>query len=208
MGMILEHQGNEAKALRFYHASLRYALFHKNVNNDNGREKTSSSPMGRNGSSIEEVDDGAVGSGDAGRKRTTSGPCCAGMPPAVDALAWLGDVEASDIAGPLDLMEVRIVKSSTAGRTRRGMTAAACGNDDDCIAEDGEMELLLERKFDQWTLSSKGEADVKATDGDDGSTKFFYDEIFPSNPPAMVDGGHFERKSRGTYGKSPTSISP
>ena len=37
----------------------------------------------------------------------------------------------------------------------------ACVNDDDCVAEDGEMKLLLERRFDQWTQSSKEGADEK-----------------------------------------------
>ncbi len=87
-----------------------------------------------------------------------------------------------------------MAKSSTAGQTRPGMTAA-CVNEDDCVAEDGRMKLFQERRFDQWTLSSKEGADEKVAYGDDGSTKFFYDVMFFSNPSAMADGKHFERQN-------------
>jgi tetratricopeptide (TPR) repeat protein len=208
MGMILEHQGNEVKALRFYHASLRYALNYKDPKTDECQDETSSSSpssLVRNGSSTEEVDDGVFRSRDAGWKRTTSDSCSAGIP-TVDALTRLGDIEDGDIAEPFALMEVRMAKSSTAGQTPGGITVA-CGNDDDCVAEDGEMELYLERTFDQWTLSSKEGADEKVAYGDDGSTKFFYDVMFLPNPPAMADGKHFERQNpRGEWDESDVDV--
>ncbi|KAL3822108.1 hypothetical protein ACHAXA_011886, partial [Cyclostephanos tholiformis] len=208
MGMISEHQGNVEKALRFYHASLRYALKYNSAKDDEGRREISSSSLcssSKNGSCTQKDDDGAFGRRGARQKRTTSGPGSA-RDPTVDTLLWLDDVKDGDVAEPFSSMEVRMAKSSTAGQSSGGLTVAN-GDDDDRVAEDGEMELFLERKFDQWTLSSKEGDDGRLADVCDGSTKFFYDDVFLRTPPETADEKKIERENpRGDWKESDFDI--
>jgi tetratricopeptide (TPR) repeat protein len=201
MGMVLEHQGNEEKALRFYHASLRYALHYQHSKNNEGQcEKSSSLSLSINGDGTadEKNDDGVGHVGGSRRKRSVSGGAGA---PAEDDRNWLDDIEngVNNIDGPFSLMEVRVARSTRAGRSS-GTAMAARDGEDRVAEEDGEMELFLERRFDQWTLSSGGGAttDARVADnGDGGSTRFYYDELFPPPPPPPpppVGGG--ERPER------------
>ncbi|KAL3802560.1 hypothetical protein ACHAW5_010953 [Stephanodiscus triporus] len=184
MGMILEHQGNEEKALRFYHASLGYALKLKNAKNEGERrQKSSSSSSGRNGSSTDDDDDVVGGGGGAPRKQSNS-IGRTGALPSDNNRKWLDDIENGDIDEPFSLMEVRMAKSTKVGQSGN---ETAARDDTDHVAEDGEMELFLERRFDQWTLSKEG-ADEKMADGDE-STKFFYDNLFLPPPPPATAGG-------------------
>ena len=210
MGMVLEHQGNDEKALRFYHASLRYALQYKNSKNNQGRyEKSPSSSSVVNGvSTTDEKNDDGVGYGGGGsrQKRSASGGSGgAGAPAEVDR-NWLDDIEngANNIDGPFSLMEVRMARSTRAGQSSVMATAARYG-EDHVGEEDGEMELFLERRFDQWTLSSsEGAADARTADnnGVGRSTGFYYDELFLSPPPPPAGGGKRpeRRKSKGGGG--------
>lgn len=90
MGMILEHKGNEDKALKFYHASLRYAVKFKNSNNEQKASKNSSD----NGS-------------DTGSARESENNS--------DEKDWL-DTD-NTIDEPFSLTEVRMAKSTTMGKS-------------------------------------------------------------------------------------------
>ena len=200
MGMVLEHQKNDEKALRFYHASLRYALQYKNSKNNEGQyeKSTSSSSVAHGNSTTDEKSDDGVGYGGgwSRRKRSSSGGSSGGGgAPAEGDRNWLDDIEngVNNIDGPFSLMEVRMAKSTRAGQSSAVATVARVG-EDHAAEEDGEMELFLERRFDQWTLSSReGAADARmADDCDGGSTGFYYDELFlqpPPPPPPPVGGG-------------------
>jgi len=210
MGMVLEHQGDDEKALRFYHASLRYALQCKNSKNNNDGQYYEKSPSSSssvvNGDSTitdEKSDDGVVGyygGGVSRRTRSSSGGSSGGAgAPAENDRNWLDDIEngVNNIDGPFSLMEVRMSKSTRAGQSS-------------VMEEDGEMELFLEKRFDQWTLSSReGVADARMADnGDVGSTGFYYDDLFLPPPPPPVGGGKRpeRRKPKGGGGGDESDI--
>lgn len=143
MGMILEHKGNEDKALTFYHASLRYAVKFKNAN----EQKKGSNGGGDGGSE--------TGSAQAPSETgSTTGSTAKATEDNTDDKDWL-DME--NVDEPFSLKEVRI-----------GKAGKATVSED--AAENGEMELFLEKRFDRCALSQ----DTAKID----STKFYYDELF------------------------------
>jgi len=89
MGMILEHKGNEDKALKFYHASLRYAVKFKNAN----AQKASKNNSGDGGSDVSSA------------RETESNS---------EEKDWLEVDNAID--EPFSLKEVRMAKSTTIGK--------------------------------------------------------------------------------------------
>lgn len=157
MGMILEHRGSEEKALKFYHASLRYAV------------KFKSACESKSGSG-DEADVGMTP-----RKKTD----------------WLDGIDAA-VDEPFSLKGVRMARSTAIGRGGGGGgggEAATPGAPSDEAAENGEMELFLEKRFDRWALLEGGAAAKEGEEADSGASKFYYDELF------MPSGGNVRRSS-------------
>ncbi|KAL9184227.1 hypothetical protein ACHAXT_002313 [Thalassiosira profunda] len=126
MGMILEHKGNEEKALKFYHASLRYAVKNKEATERIAAKKAESGKG--EGSDMES---------DAESSRA----------PSPDASAFGRDWLESNVDEPFSLQEVRMAKTTALGKNQK-----ARSND---AGENGEMELFIEQRFDRWALSTE-----------------------------------------------------
>jgi hypothetical protein len=202
MGMVLEHQGDDEKALRFYHASLRYALQYKNSKNNNEgqcyeKSPSSSSSVVNGDSTItdEKIDNGVVGcyggGGGSRRKRSSSGGSSGGAgAPAEYDRNWLDDIEngVNNIDGPFSLMEVRMSKS--------------------VMEEDGEMELFLEKRFDQgrgWWMRGWP---IMATSDRPGFTTTIFSYRRRLLRSAAGNGPNVGSPREEVVGTSPTSISP
>ena len=169
MGMILEHMGDEEKALRFYHASLKYALKYKK-----GRE--SNSTMNEKTADIGEDEECSAfdDTSDRPNERHSSQESTNDQ-----SDSFLANIH-SHVDEPFSLDEVRMVKCTsidknlaTAGASS---TKAAKGEHPSVTeCESGEMELFLEKRFDRWALQE--------TASKTESTKFYYDELFIRESP-------------------------
>ena len=169
MGMILEWNGSEEKALRFYHASLRYAVkFKKGLERRRGveNEGVGGTVDGFGDDDSEEPSEMTSDRESIGDKESSSD-------------AWL-DMD-NYLDAPFSLEEVRMVKSTKIGKngtlskessTDSGVALASGGE------ESGEMELFLEKRFDHWAFSQ----DLSKCD----STNFYYDELYVSPSPTST----------------------
>lgn len=97
MGMILEHKGNEDKALKFYHASLRYAVKFKSAT-----EQKSSKIKSRDG----DLDAGSAKESEHNHSQEKD---------------WL-ETEGNAMDEPFSLKEVRMAKSTTIGKSGNNLT--------------------------------------------------------------------------------------
>ena len=156
MGMILEHKGNEDKALKFYHASLRYAVKFKSANDDQQHKSKGS-------------DDNNDHAGEGPKKGKKS----KGNTQEND---WLDNMDSTMFDEPFSLKEVCMAKSTIIDKTERKASSSYPDDEEDDVAENGEMELFIEKRFDRWALSETGKSNG-SSNGDD-SSKFYYDELF------------------------------
>ena len=180
MGMILEHKGNEDKALKFYHASLRYAVKFKTVTNEQQQQHKSLLCKSSNNSGI--GDGGGSDTGSAQAPSDYSDGSKGGIaktPATKDEKDWLDNMDNNFIDEPFSLKEVRIAKTTTMDKAGGGVSKVATSQHwdhaENDVAENGEMELFLEKRFDRWALSDSNDI-AKGNSGD--STKFYYDELF------------------------------
>ena len=86
-------------------------------------------------------------------------------------------MDSNFIDDSFSLKEVRMAKTTTMGKAGGGVSKASATSQrwDHDVAENGEMELFLEKRFDRWALSDSNDI-AKGSSGD--STKFYYDELF------------------------------
>ncbi|EED89285.1 predicted protein [Thalassiosira pseudonana CCMP1335] len=167
MGMILEHMGSEDKALKFYHASLRYAVKYKesceassgNKSKGDGDSEEDGIVRERLASDDVSEDRSQMTKDSINEKDSTTDP-------------WLENMD-GHVDEPFSLEEVRMVKSTSVEDKLAGATIKGSLVDTD---ESGEMELFLEKRFDR--CLSPGTP--KSSD----ATKFYYDELFVSAPPS------------------------
>lgn len=156
MGMILEHKGNEDKALKFYHASLRYAVKFKSANDDQQHKSKGS-----------DDNNDHAGEGPKKGKKSKSN---------TQENDWLDNMDSTMFDEPFSLEEVCMAKSTIIDKTERKASSSYPDDEEDDVAENGEMELFIEKRFDRWALSETGKSNG-SSNGDD-SSKFYYDELF------------------------------
>jgi tetratricopeptide (TPR) repeat protein len=169
MGMILEHLGEEEKALRFYHASLKYSLKYKKRREEVLMKHAVYDEIGG------EEDSGNALEDDVSEEATRRG----------SSKSFVGDQDSADpflanihchVDEPFSLDEVRMVKCTSIDKisaTATDSTQATSGEQPvvaDC--ESGEMELFIEKRFDRWALSQETAVNTTKT------VKFYYDELF------------------------------
>jgi len=177
MGMILEHKGNEDKALKFYHASLRYAVKFKTANTEQQHKLLSKRGDSDGGSDTGSLQGSTTQGSSSGARGKSGGDVD-------DEKDWLDNMDNNIIDDSFSLKEVRMAKSTTIGK---GESNATDGVDD--VAENGEMELFLETRFDRWALSNHNKERSKGSDDD---SKFYYDELFnQSDSQQPVGIAHF-----------------
>ena len=180
MGMILEHMGDEEKALRFYHASLKYALKFKEQ-----QEAALLTKKNQHTESSDE-DDSAVSNNNADYEPTQK-RLSKGSDGNQSTDQFLANIH-NHVDEPFSLDEVRMVKvtniannstTPAASRTKETKTKQEQPVMSEC--ESGEMELFIEKRFDRWALSSDTRA-CKPT----SSIKFYYDELFIKVSPNVL----------------------
>lgn len=171
MGMILEHTGDEEKALRFYHASLKYALKYKE-SRDAALAK------------IEQHDDVVDEEGSAldfdveSPLKMRSSQESAGDQSSDQFLANIH----SHVDEPFSLDEIRMAKCTSIDKTLTASTKPDKVEQSGVAEyESGEMELFLEKRFDRWALSQD-----TAAPKSESATKFYYDELFIGEPPLLT----------------------
>mmetsp|Transcript_249 Transcript_249/g.494 ORF Transcript_249/g.494 Transcript_249/m.494 type:complete len:1100 (-) Transcript_249:117-3416(-) len=196
-GMILEHRGLEEKALKFYHASLRYAFMAQAALRDEADEKAGKGVEERfagpgNGDGDCEGDDsveddmevkGKTG-GDileesflVGKVNGQARPKLSNRGKDATKLAdeWLGyeDEAEENVDMPFSLDEVRMVKSTTMDKNSpsRMRTKLESSSIEDDVGETGEMELFIEKRFERLHLAQDSNQSEK-------STLFYYDTLF------------------------------
>ena len=169
MGMILERMGDEEKALRFYHASLKYALKYKK-----GRDAIIT--VSDEYADIGEEEECSTFDDISGRsnERRSSQESATDPPD-----SFLANIHCH-VDEPFSLDEVRMVKCTSIGNsftTTGGTSIKATKGEHTTVTEceSGEVELFLEKRFDRWALQ---ETTVKTE-----SNKFYYDELFIQDPP-------------------------
>lgn len=172
MGMILEQMGDEEKALRFYHASLKYALkfteqreaalLTKNNNHTRSNDDDDSAVFDNN-TDYESTQRHLHKESD-GNQSTDQ---------------FLANIH-NQVDEPFSLDEVRVVKvasivknstTTAASPTKETETKPEQPTMSEC--ESGEMELFIEKRFDRWALSQE-----TATCTPKPSIQFYYDELF------------------------------
>ncbi len=194
-GMILEHRGLEEKALKFYHASLRYALMAQAARGDeaDGKEEKGVEGGGA-GNGDGDFDDDDVAQEDlevdgkaggdivqesflAGKINGKAGTNLSNNGNDASQLAdeWLGceDEVDENSRTSFSLDEVRMVKSSTMDKNSpsRVRTKSESSALEDDAGESGEMELFLEKRFESLQLT---QGSIQS----DKSPIFYYDTLF------------------------------
>lgn len=191
MGMILEHLGEVEKALRFYHASLRYAVkFQKGKHEADVQTMLNAKSDGISG---EEHSTRFNAADDISEKGRTDKESVNDQDSADSFLTNIDD----HVDEPFSWDEVRVVKSTIDINVTNSpdIGKGKQKNKEECMiadCESGEMELFLEKRLDRWALSQE-----MKTISD--SAKFYYDGLFVEAEPLSVT---IETDAAGNNGQS------
>jgi tetratricopeptide (TPR) repeat protein len=176
MGMILEHNGEEEKALRFYHASLKYALRYM---------KSREEMLTRNERFGGEEDVSAAGSDGSPVRRRSSREAGDSSDP------FLANIH-NHLEEPFSLDEVRMVKCTSMDKNLTTEVSSNKAKGEQSViaeCESGEMELFIEKRFDKWALSQETKSN--------STTKFYYDELFIGEPSKLLPAARTAESQNG-----------
>ncbi|KAL7481828.1 hypothetical protein ACHAW6_007514 [Cyclotella cf. meneghiniana] len=183
MGMIFEHSGKEERALRFYHASLRYAVKYMKqrevalikLNSRRGllggEDEDSTARFGADGSTV--GDD----SRDGFKVEMMEKELANNEDTSTDS--FLDNIDAH-VDEPFSLDEIRIVKSTSIDKSLTNPPSSRKGEQPSVVpeCESGDMEIFLEKRYDRWAFSQEIAKSA--------STKFYYDDLFLKPPSQAV----------------------
>eukprot|EP00804_Cyclotella_cryptica_P005186 CCRYP_014241-RA/>CCRYP_014241-RA protein AED:0.07 eAED:0.21 QI:0/0/0/1/1/1/2/0/996 len=182
MGMIFEHLGKEEKALRFYHASLKYAVkYLKQREVALAKMNVRKLSLGGGGGDDSSRGTGGDGIGNDGKEFSSD------QDSSTDS--FLENIDAH-VDEPFSLEEVRIVKSTSIDKSLTKPVSSKKGEPPSVVTEceSGEMELFLEKRFDRWAFSQEVAKSKSA--------KFYYDDLFVGPPQAAAPAAESDAARR------------